>query len=173
MSYIMVDIESDGPIPGDYSMVCFGAIVVEPSLSRTFYGQLHPISEKWIPEALAVSGFTREQTLAFPEPKLVMTELADWLAKSTDGRALFISDNNGYDWQFINWYFHHFIGQNPFGHSSSNLGSLYKGLVKDTFQNFKHLRKTEHTHNPLDDARGNAEALLQMQKDWGLKIALK
>jgi hypothetical protein len=23
MSYIMVDIESDGPIPGDYSMVCF------------------------------------------------------------------------------------------------------------------------------------------------------
>jgi hypothetical protein len=23
MSYIMVDIESDGPIPGDYSIVCF------------------------------------------------------------------------------------------------------------------------------------------------------
>ena len=23
MSYIMVDIEADGPIPGDYSMVCF------------------------------------------------------------------------------------------------------------------------------------------------------
>jgi hypothetical protein len=25
--------------------------------------------------------------------------------------------------------------------------------------NFKHLRKTKHTHNPLDDSRGNAEAL--------------
>ena len=25
MTYVMVDIESDGPIPGDYSMVCFGA----------------------------------------------------------------------------------------------------------------------------------------------------
>src|SRR5262245_29323335 len=25
MPYVMVDIESDGPIPGDYSMVCFGA----------------------------------------------------------------------------------------------------------------------------------------------------
>ncbi|MPT41919.1 MAG: exonuclease, partial [Achromobacter sp.] len=24
MSYIMVDIESDGPIPGDYSMISFG-----------------------------------------------------------------------------------------------------------------------------------------------------
>lgn len=52
MTYIMVDVEADGPIPGDYSMICFGAIVVEPSLDRTFYGRLRPISEKWIPEAL-------------------------------------------------------------------------------------------------------------------------
>ena len=44
----MVDIEADGPIPGDYSMVCFGAIVVEPGLTRSFYGQLKPISEKWL-----------------------------------------------------------------------------------------------------------------------------
>ena len=50
MAYIMVDIEADGPIPGDYSMVCFGAIVVEPSLDRTFYGRLKPISDKWIAE---------------------------------------------------------------------------------------------------------------------------
>ena len=53
-------IEADGPIPGDYSMICFGAIVVEPSLDRTFYGRLKPISDQWIPEALQVSGFTRE-----------------------------------------------------------------------------------------------------------------
>lgn len=32
------------------------------------------------------------------------------------------------------------------------------------------LRKTKHTHNPVDDAIGNAEALLQM-KDMGLKIS--
>ncbi len=31
MSWIMVDIEADGPIPGDYSMVSFGAVVVELS----------------------------------------------------------------------------------------------------------------------------------------------
>ena len=29
MPYVMVDIESDGPIPGDYSMICFGAVIVE------------------------------------------------------------------------------------------------------------------------------------------------
>ena len=48
----------------------------------------------------------------------------------------------------------------------------YKGFVKDTFKNFKHLRKTKHTHHPVDDARGNAEALLAMKAD-GLKISLK
>jgi len=68
MSYVLVDVESDGPIPGDFSMVCFGAIVVEPGLQRTFYGRLRPISEQWQPEALKVSGFTREQTLNFDEP---------------------------------------------------------------------------------------------------------
>ncbi|WP_166822811.1 3'-5' exonuclease [Thalassoroseus pseudoceratinae] len=170
MPYVMVDIESDGPIPGDYSMVCFGAVVVEPGLSRTFYGRLRPISEQFIPEALAVSGFSREECLAFDEPTTVMEKFRDWLSTLGKGRLMFISDNNGFDWQFINWYFHHFLGENPFGHSSQNLGSLYKGLAKDTFVNFKHLRKTLHTHDPVDDARGNAEALLQM-KDMGLKIS--
>lgn len=168
----MVDIESDGPIPGDYSMICFGAVVVDPSLDKTFYGKLKPISEKYNPDALAVSGFSREETIAFDDPTKVMSEFAEWIAANSDGRPFFISDNNGFDWQFINWYFHHFTGSNPFGHSSTNLGSLYKGMVKDTFKNFKHLRKTAHTHHPVDDAIGNAEALLQMKAD-GLKISLK
>ena len=172
MSYIMVDIEADGPIPSDYSMICFGAIVVEPSLDRSFYGQLRPISDKFIPEALAFSGFTREQTLEFPEPEGVMRSFAEWIASVSNGRPMFISDNNGFDWQFINWYFHHFTGSNPFGFSSTNLGSLYKGLVRDTSPNFKHLRKTRHTHHPVDDAKGNAEALLTMRETMGLKIRL-
>ncbi len=95
-----------------------------------------------MPEALAVSGFTREQVLEFDEPRDVMQRFADWLSTLGTKRLIFISDNNGFDWQFINWYFHHFLGKNPFGFSSQNLGSLYKGLVKDTFASFKHLRKT-------------------------------
>lgn len=169
----MVDIEADGPIPGDYSMVCFGAIVVEPSLEKTFYGQLHPISDKWIPDALAVSGFSREETLEFDEPESVMKAFASWVNAESEGRPIFISDNNGFDWQFINWYFHHFLEKNPFGFSSMNLGSLYKGVVRDTFKNFKHLRKTKHTHHPVDDARGNAEAFLRIKEEYSLKISLR
>lgn len=172
MSYVMVDVESDGPIPADYSMVCFGAILVTPAMDVAFYGQLKPISPQWIPEALAVSGFTREQTLAFDDPATTMARFALWLQQHVKGKPIFISDNNGYDWQFINWYFHHFTGANPFGFSSMNLGSLYKGLVGNTRENFKHLRKTRHTHHPVDDAKGNAEALLHMRAHMGLKIPL-
>jgi len=172
MTYIMVDVEADGPIPGDYSMVCFGAIVVEPALDKTFYGRLKPVSDKWVPEALAVSGFTREETLQFDEPTTVMQRFAEWIRTASHGQPMFISDNNGFDWQFINWYFHHFLGKSPFGHSSTNLGSLYKGVVRDMFTNFKRLRKTKHTHNPVDDARGNAEALLQIKDKYDLKISL-
>jgi DNA polymerase III alpha subunit (gram-positive type) len=171
MAYVMVDVEADGPSPGDYSMICFGAVLVEEGLDKTFYGRLRPVSDKWVAAALAVGGFTREETLAFDDPKTVMESFARWLKETTKGRPMFVSDNNGFDWQFINWYFWHFTGANPFGHSSTNLGSLYKGLVRDTFQTFKHLRKTAHTHHPVDDAKGNAEALLEMKR-MGLKISL-
>jgi hypothetical protein len=173
MTYIIVDVEADGPIPGDYSMVCFGAIAVEPALDKTFYGKLRPISEKWIPKALAVSGFTREETMAFDDPQAVMERFGDWIRTISKGQPQFISDNNGFDWQFINWYFHHFLGGNPFGYSSTNLGSLYQGVAKDMHVNFKHLRKTLHTHHPVDDARGNAEALLRINETYGLRIGLK
>jgi len=85
---------------------------------------------------------------------------------------MFISDSNGFDWQFINSYFPHFTGSNPFGFSSTNLGSLYKGIVRDTTRNFKHLRKTRDTHNPVDDARGNAEALLALRDEFQLTMKL-
>src|SRR5690242_3862534 len=77
--YVMVDTESDGPIPGDYSMICFGAIIVEPELNRTFYGKLKPISEVYIPDVLAVSGFTREECMSFDDPKTVMEQFNAWL----------------------------------------------------------------------------------------------
>ena len=172
MAWVMVDVEADGPIPGDYSMIELGAVVVEPGLGRTFHARMRPISERWVPRALAVSGSTREETLTFADPGQEMARFARWLRVETGGKCTFVSDNNGFDWQFVNWYFHHFLGESPFGHSSQNLGSLYKGLVRDCFQNFKHLRRTAHTHHPVDDARGNAEALLHMRGVMGLKLKL-
>jgi DNA polymerase III epsilon subunit-like protein len=166
----MVDVETDGPIPGDYSMLAIGAVVVEPGLKRFFKSHIRPISDKWQPEALAVSGFSREQTLAWTDDaELVMRDFRDWIHGLNLKRPIFVADNNGFDWSFVNWYFHHFLGENPFGFSSQNLNSLYKGLTRDVFASFKHLRRTKHDHDPLNDAMGNAEALLHMVQEMGLK----
>lgn len=171
MSWFVVDIESDGPIPGDYSMIALGAVKLDYNLDKTFKSLIHPISDKWVPEALAVSGYSREDTLNFFDPTDEMIKFDEWITSvNTDGNPRFISDNNGFDWMFICWYFHHFLDKNPFGFSSTNLGSLYKGLVKDTRKNFKHLRKTKHTHDPVDDAIGNAEAILAIQKQFGIRL---
>lgn len=168
--YVMVDVESDGPIPGDYSMVSFGAVVVDKAgkLEQTFYsGPLAPISKKYDPAALAISGHPREYLeKSGADPTDRMTAFEVWLGCMVPKRPIFISDNNGFDWSFINWYFHHFIGRNPFGYSSQNLNSIYKGLQRDYYASFKHLRKTKHTHHPVDDAMGNAEALLVMLQEF-------
>jgi hypothetical protein len=172
MSYVVVDVESDGPIPQKFSMVCFGAVIVEPSLSKTFYGQTKPLQGAlYNQEALSISGFSRKEHEKFDDPREVMSAFGDWISKNSSGRTIFVSDNLAYDWQWINWYFHYFIGENPFGFSGRRIGDLYCGMVKDTFARWKHLRETKHTHNPVDDAKGNAEALLKM-KQMGLKVNL-
>jgi len=167
--FIMVDVEADGPIPGKYSMIELGAVAVEPGLTRTFHGRLRPISNEYMPEALAVTGYTREQTLEFDEPLRVMTDFEKWIREVTPKRPIFISDNNGFDWMFVCWYLYTFLGRNPFGHSSQNLNSLYKGLTKNLFGSFKHLRKTSHDHNPVNDAKGNAEALITLIEEYNLR----
>lgn len=174
MSWFSCDVEADGPIPGPYSMISFGAVLIDPlgKFNKTFYGELAPISNDWVPEALAVSGFSREQTLGFPPAIRAMEDFNDWLHKTSKGYPILLADNNGFDWQFINWYFHKFTGDNPFGFSSRNLNDIYHGLVKDARKSFKHLRFTKHDHNPVNDAKGNAEAFLYMVDHMGFKAKL-
>jgi hypothetical protein len=122
MSYVMVDVESDGPIPGDYSMVCFGAVLVRPGLEPSFYARL-------------------SSHLRAVDPRGAQGE--------------------------------RFLSRGDLVLRRSRRRLIYKGLIKSTFKNFKHLRKTAHSHDPVDDARGNAEALLHMKEAMGLEIALE
>lgn len=67
-----------------------------------------------------------------------------------------------------------YIGKNPFGFSGRRIGDLYCGMKMDTSLNFewkKKYRKTKHTHNPVFDAKGNAEAILAF-RELGLNITL-
>lgn len=163
MVHIVVDVESDGPIPGKYSMVSFGAVIVEPTLSKTFYGKCSPISLEWIPEALAISKHSRTECLSFPDPGVTMKAFAEWIQENSPGqRPVFWSDNNGYDFAFISYYFHMYYGSNPFGWSSNNIKSFAKGIYKKPNVNFRSMKKTKHTHHPVDDAMGYAEIMLEL-----------
>ena len=48
--YVSTDVETDGPIPGPYSMISLGmAVAGRPDL--TFYTELRPISDEYVPDA--------------------------------------------------------------------------------------------------------------------------
>lgn len=90
----------------------------------------------------------------------------DWLKENSKGRPIFISDNPAYDWQWINFYFWKYFGENPFGHSARRIGDYYAGLVGDFYKgnDWKKLRITNHDHTPVNDAKGNAEAMERIER---------
>lgn len=169
--YIIVDVESDGDLLGVNSMVCFGAVILDKTLEKTFYGQTKPISNQYKEEALSISGFSREEHKKFMEPALTFQDFRLWLDENAGQKPILLSDNNGYDASWINYYMLRFTGSNPFGWSSRRIGDMFAGFMNDPFYKWKQHRVTSHTHNPVDDAKGNAEALLYLiNQGFKLKI---
>lgn len=161
---LSLDVEADGPCSGLYSMLSFGLVRVE-DLSDTFYATIRPISDKYDPVAMAVGGFTREEAMQFEPAEAVMGRLKEWVEQRADGqRAVIWSDNPAFDWQFLNYYCHAFLGGNPFGHSARRIGDLYAGWQKSPqkSRDWRKWRGEPHTHNALNDARGNARALARI-----------
>jgi hypothetical protein len=184
-TYISVDIEADGPIPGPYSMVSLGMTVagrmrgrtfdpVDP-LSQTFYLELKPISDDYVPEALAVSGLDRERLLGEGrDPAAGMAECALWIKEVCEASVPVLAAYPlSFDWMWIYWYFMRFTGASPFGHSRCiDIKTLYAAKAGVTIgwatkrQIPRHLAaRSPHTHNALDDAVEQAE-LLQNLMAW-------
>lgn len=173
--YIATDIEADGPIPGSYSMLSFGmAVVGKPELH--FYTELKPISEKFIPEALAVAGLDRDRLLQqAPTPEEAMTAAACWINKLRKiGRPVFLAAPAVWDGMFIHWYFMNFTGKSPFGQTGSgiDLRSYWMGRhgcewVETRKGKIKYelgINELPHTHHAGEDAVELAtifEAVLQ------------
>jgi hypothetical protein len=172
MTLVMVDVEANGPCPGLYSMTELGAIIVDREMNKTFYGKFSPLDGAgFVQAALDVTGYTMQDLESFPDPKKTMWAFETWLnVNCKDSRPIFISDNNGFDWQFVNYYFWKFCNKNPFGHSSNNLANVYGGMNKQVRKNFRSLRRTAHTHHPVDDCKGNVEAMMRMVHEMGLEI---
>ncbi|MEW2416111.1 3'-5' exoribonuclease [Streptomyces sp. NPDC046866] len=179
--YISVDIEADGPIPGPYSMISFGAAVAglqdgasytaaDPQ-ARTFYRELRPISDQYVPEALAVSGLDRDRLLREgADPAGAMAAFRAWVrkvAQEAGAQPVMCGYPASFDWTFLYWYLMRFGGDSPFGHSGClDMKTLYaakarvplRAAVKGRMP--AALRSTRrHTHHALDDAVEQAELM--------------
>ncbi len=78
---------------------------------KLFTGKRNRFRMNGLNRRLAISGFSREEHLTFDEPKDVMQEFDEWIKQNSNGQAVFISDNPAFDWQWINYYFHFFLGK--------------------------------------------------------------
>ena len=175
MSLFIVDVESDGPCPGLYSMISFGAVLVTKGGPwKTFHGKVAPLpGAKRMEEAARISGVSREEHESYETVQVEMERFSSWIADvNQGGKATFVSDNPAFDWQFINYYFNLAEMGNPFGFSARRIGDIYSGAVKDlrASSKWKSLRKTVHDHNPVNDCIGNAEALLSFCKTHNIKM---
>lgn len=177
-TFISVDIETSGPVPGEYSMLALGACVVGDS-ARQYYAEMRPISDAIVPAAMQVVGKSLEDFRRMGrDPREVMAEFGRWLGAVAEGDDLvFVGFNAAFDWAFVNWYFHKYEQENPFGVAPLDIKSFYMGIAGCAWQNTRSSRLLEkyrgsevHTHHALEDAIEQAAMFEKMARDVGVRL---
>ena len=164
--FVSVDVETAGPIPGEYSLLSIGACAVFVP-EQTFACELKPIGDKFDRKALEVTGLSLE-TLAHTgdDPRVAMEKFAQWLSAlaGDDGEVVFVGFNAPFDWSFVNYYFHRYLGHNPFGFTALDIKAMYMGATGCSWADTRSSRIAHHveptgigTHDALTDARYQAE----------------
>lgn len=159
---ILVDCEASGVSPVNGTMTEFGA--VHFTSRRTFHGRLFEDTPHPDNPAVPVVGKRIATDAA------VAGEFKYWLGGlggTRDIRLVLVSDNPAYDFMWIAGLFDSAGMENPFGHSGRRISDFWAGLQRDwgNTQKWKRYRLTEHDHNPVHDALGNAEALARILQE--------
>ncbi len=127
--FVSVDIETAGPIPGEYSLLAIGACLVDAP-ERRFLCYLQPLNTNADPAALKVTGLSlQELKRTGLAAEHAMTRFATWLEanRSSADRLVFVGLNAPFDWSFVNYYFHRFVGATPFGFTALDIKAYYMG----------------------------------------------
>lgn len=199
--YFSVDIETDGDCPGLSSMLSLGAVVVAPnpeghadrySTHGTFYKTF-----KRLPEARP-SNATMEWWDQFPkqwvetrhepvDPAKGMKDFEDWVNAEirdasyhgiSDPKPIFLAGPIGFDFTFVYYYCHRFLGRCIFGHNGVDMRSLAMGILDKPYRTKKEQypgeweTKLPHTHNALEDAMEQADRFRKMM-EWRGKMELR
>jgi len=186
--YFSADVETDGPIPGPFSMLSFALVYAgtfdgdtfqrPDSLNSVgFYRELRPISNNFQADALRVNGLDRDRlTLEGQAPDVAMNEAADWIKSLTSGgRPILVAYPLSFDWSWLYWYFISFAKNgSPFSHSQCfDLKTAFAIKARRPIAQsgrsalFSSLRSgREHSHHALDDAFEQADIFANLF-EWG------
>ena len=160
--YLSVDVETSGPIPGEYSMLTIGACVVDDP-DQEFTCEIKPISMSAEPEALEVTGLSLERlAVEGVPPEVAMKQFQEWIERVTRTGTIpvFVGLNAPFDWSFINYYFHRYLGANPFGFSALDIKALYMGATGSSWGDTRSSRMAARLHPKL---KGDHQALRDAQ----------
>lgn len=141
----------------------------------TFYIELKPANEKLTPEASRVHQLSIPHLLEVGvDPALALTRFESWLNEQVGPSRIpvFVAFNAPFDWMFVNYYFIHYIGHNPFGHAALDIKALYMGLARvpwsQTSWRFIDPGFTQQkilTHHALQDALDQAALFKKLLAD--------
>lgn len=181
--YVSIDVECDGPIPGEYSMLSLGAYAIDETGEEygSFYrtiepipgAQQHPDTMVWwrgCPKAFA------EATKDPERPQKVMKEFAGWLNNlKAHGQVQMIAYPAGFDFTFVHYYLVRYAGRNPLSFhcldmktfAMAKLGIPYKEVSKRSMPQAWKRGLPKHTHNALDDAKEQAMLFVKMLEHKG------
>lgn len=191
--YISVDVETDGPIPGQNSMLSIGAaaFLADRRMVSTFSMNFE-LLEGAVPDE-DTSKWWKTQPEAWEacrkdvrSPKYVMQCFTSWvgsmvaeaqaieaLAKgeATAVQPVFVGYPAGFDFTWTYWYLIKFVGKSPFSFSGIDiktyamaiLGCDYRTVNKRTMGRFKE-PDLKHTHVAVDDAIEQGYLFLNLLK---------
>ena len=188
-AYFSADVETDGPIPGPFSMLSF-AIVYAGSFDgkhfkrpknyeRVFYQELKPISTQFQEEALRVNGLDRDRLCREGNlPEQVMSAAFRWVNDSCGGaNPVLVAYPLSFDWSWLYWYFIRFSSEgSPFGYSRCfdiKTALSVKGRIPICRAGRTRLDPSlgsnrAHTHHAIGDAIEQAEIFANIFEWEGL-----
>jgi ribonuclease T len=126
--WIMVDIETSGPVIGTHSMTELGAAVgsIEQGMIGRFEALIKPVGTAVIASPDSFEKAKKEGEA----PAAAMKRFADWSAPYLKKKALFIARPAAFDWPWIVWYAWTYLGENPFGFKSVCASSWFQAKGK-------------------------------------------
>lgn len=167
--YISVDIKTDGPIPGDNSMLSIGmiAFLANGTVLGEYYANLVPHKHAtpdertmkwWGTNYVAYTVATSNQRKIID----VMSEVEIFISDlKLHGKPVFVAYPVAFDIMFVYWYLMHFTGNSPIMFKAIDIRSYQMGKGDTKYSDTGGLL-IHNNHNALDDAKEQMNIFLEL-----------